>query len=81
MEINPKNTVFPHSSFTDFNQKYARIIEQGTTYAYQLQRLRNEDHMFKTQSQEKFENDIISEFNAEKGPLFVSGSTAPITLK
>lgn len=56
MEI--KANAYVHPSFSDFNEKYARIIEQGTAYAYQIQKMKSDDPIFRTQSSEKIGKSI-----------------------
>lgn len=81
MDIRPNNAVFTASSFPDFNENYARIVEQGTAYAYQIQKLKPDDLMFRTQSHDKLENDSARGFSVTGGSLFISGCMAPITTK
>lgn len=55
MEIKASGSGYNNVSFGDFNDKYSKIIEKGNAYAYKLQKMRQDDMMFRTQSQDKFE--------------------------
>lgn len=81
MEVKAQNRLATHTSFAEFNEKYARIIEQSSAYSYQIQRLRQEDILFRTQSHEKLDNEPAPELGIGAGNLFISGSSAPICAK
>jgi hypothetical protein len=73
MDLKATNSMMAHSSFNDFNEKYAKIMEKSTLYAYQLQKLKNEEMMFRTNSQDRFDSQQPTEIRASGGNLFISG--------
>lgn len=82
MEFKPVNPVYTHTTYADFNEKYARIAEKSKPYAFNLQKFKSDDLIFRTQSQDNLESDTSPDTNSTRGGcLFISGSCAPFTSK
>lgn len=80
MEVKPSNNLLAQTSFQDFNEKYAKMMERGNMYAYQIQKMRQDDNLFRTHSHDKLDQESINDTSPGEGSLFISGSSAPICL-
>lgn len=78
MEIRNSKNLYSQNSFSEINDKYTRIIDKGNQFAYQMQRMRQDDQMFRTQSKDSFEGTPGPELGLMGGSLFISGSSAPV---
>ena len=79
MEIRNSKSLYPQPSFAEINDKYARIIDKGNQFVFQMQKMRQDDAMFRTQSKDSFDNQQPEpEMGLMGGSLFISGSSAPV---
>lgn len=67
--------LFPSS---DFSGKYARILGGDGVNPQKYAKQMKDDILFRTQSQEKINNDPLNEVNSNGSFLFITGSWAPI---
>ena len=63
---------------TDLNGKYGRIVGTDGLIPQKFLKLQHEDLLFRTQSQEKLNNEPLNEANSNGSFLFITGSSAPI---
>lgn len=57
-----------------------RIIERGNSYAYQIQKMRQDEVLLRTNSYDRIDNNSGPELGIGDGSLFISGNSAPICL-
>jgi hypothetical protein len=80
MEIRRSNKLKSQNSFSELNGKYAKIVDHGSDFGMHIQRIRQDDDIFRAQSHDKLDKVVDMNTNVLGGNLFISGISAPVSI-